>query len=473
MKAIKRVGLLISGALLSLGGVSRAHAQGTQPMVAIHDSELTRAMESEAASNGTPSGAGTTGNQWWPTDWHYFVMPDSLKEAFRSDGTAYTVVGDSNITAGALLTNGVPKYPILISLSSEAMSDAEIAPLTNYVAAGGFLFIGASAFTRGTNGVSRGDFAFANAMGVHMVFPALTNWGLDTYLTVQANNRIVNDIPGGTNTWRMPSSSEEIPWGISPAHIPIEPHDTWQVSAGGATVLAQGDNYPYILIKQYGKGYFIYDAAFQPLVGHGGFAPGMYTYMIFRRSIEWAFESANLPIPKLSPWPYQYDSAFMVRHDLENYPNEIADLLLSAQIEYTNGAKGDYYFCTGTLRQDMSGDYNTNTVVQSLRAAVQSYGATIGPHNGGLPNPYNSDLFETNGIGSSYDYWHWGPDEVLDTSPAGYSSGTAYASIAGNFLRRCGILAHRTGKQLDAHLGGLLLQRNARKLPQQPGRLGR
>jgi hypothetical protein len=427
MKEVKWLRIVLLGSLLIAGGVGRAHSQGTQPLVAIHDSELTRAMETEIASNGTPTGQGTTGHQWWPTDWHYFVMPDSLKQAFQSDGTAYTVLGDSNITAGALLTNGVPKYPIFISLSSEAMRDDEIAPLTNYVAAGGFLFVGGSSFTRNTNGTSRGDFALANAMGVHMVVNGLTNWGLANYLTTQTNNRIVNDIPSGANTWQMPAYSEEIVWGTSPTHNYLAPHDVWQVQAGGATVLAQGDNYPYILIKQYGKGYFIYDAAFEPLMGHGGFAPGMYAYMIFRRSIEWAFESANLPILKLSPWPYQYNAAFMVRHDLENYDNEIADLMASAQVESSNGAKGDYYFCTGTLRQDMYSLYNTNTVISSLRQAVTNYGASIGPHNGGLPNPYNPALYETNGIGSTYDYWHWGPDEVLDTSPPGYANGTAYA----------------------------------------------
>ena len=143
-----------------------SQGQGTQPLVAIHDSELTRAMESMPASGSTPTGSGTTGNQWWVTQWHYFVMPDAIKEALRSDGTTFTVLGDSNILAGALTNaNGSPKYPILISLASEAVDDAEIAGLTNYVAAGGFLFVGSSSFTRNTNGTSRGDFAIANALG--------------------------------------------------------------------------------------------------------------------------------------------------------------------------------------------------------------------------------------------------------------------------------------------------------------------
>ena len=110
-------------------------------------------------------------------------MPDSLKEALRSDGTAFTTVSDAQITAGNLLdTNGRPNYPIVISLTSEAMRDDEIAPLTNYVAAGGWLFVGGSSFTRNTNGATRGDFAIAAQMGVHMVKAVLTNCGPATQL---------------------------------------------------------------------------------------------------------------------------------------------------------------------------------------------------------------------------------------------------------------------------------------------------
>ncbi len=437
---------LVTGLCCLLGAARLARAQ-TQPLVAIQDSELTRAFETQTAANGTPNGSGTTGKQWWPTDWHYFVMPESLEEMFRSDGTAFTLVSDANISAGSLLTNGVPKYPIMISLAAEAMQDSEIAPLTNYVAAGGILFVGSSSFTRNTNGTTRGDFAIANAMGVHMVNNTLLNWGLTTYLTPTTNipavnNPIIQDIPAGQNTWRMPAYSEEISWGTDPTHSYMAPHDVWQVNAGAATVLAAGDNYPYITINQYGKGYVIYDAAFQPVIGHGGFAPGMYAYMIFRRSVEWAFQSANLPVPKLSPWPYQYDAAFMERHDLENYTNEIEQILQSAQYEWSNNVKGDYYFCTGQLRQDMYSLINTNTVINNMRTAVSTYGATIGPHNGGLRNQDNySGLTETLGSASTYDYWHWGQDEILDVPGPitnlgiSYPDGTNYSlmSISNSF----------------------------------------
>ena len=351
------------------------------------------------------------------------MLPEALKEAFRSDGTASTVVHDSDISAGLLQGDGSPKFPIVISLASEAIRNDEIAPLTNYVAAGGFLVVGSSAFTRNPDRHgSRGDFAFGSEMGVHTATSGLINWSPNSTFNKQGDHRIVSHIPGGQLSWRMPSSAEEIPWGTSPSHPFLAPHDLWQVQAADATVLATGDSSPYVTVKPYGKGCFIYVAAFQPLVGHSGFAPGMYSYAIFRRAIEWAFESANIPLPKLSPWPYQYDAAFTLRHDLENYQNEIANIEASAQFEASHGAKGDYYFCTGTLREEMSPGYDTNAVIAGIRSAVVNYGASVGPHNGGLRNPNNPSLTL-----NDYDYWHWGPDEALDTTPAGYPNGKAYA----------------------------------------------
>ena len=451
--------------------------QGTQPIVAVHDSELTRALESMPASGATPTGPGTTGNQWWPTNWHYFVMPDSVKETLRSDGTAYTVVGDSNIVAGVLTNaDGSPKYPIVISLASEAVDNGEIAQLTNYVAAGGFLFVGSSSFTRTTNGTTRGDFAIASAMGVDMVVPALTNWFMDVTFTKVSNHPLLSMFPGGLLQWQMPSSSDEISWpvytrfsGEDPdATDPGLPHMVWQVQANGATVIAQGDgNAPYLLVKPYGKGYFIYDAAMQPLLGHGGWAPGMYAYSILRNAIQWAFQSAGLPVVKSSPWPYPYNAAVMFRHDMEAIPTNIISIEASAQFEHTNGASGDYYFCTGTLRLDMPNPTLTNTIA-SLQRAISLYGATINAHNGGLTNinnvyspplvsieshlgqlmsegwlttlePYTDPIlapFPSSGL--EYDYWHWSPDEILDLTnlPPGYASGSAYsvASISNSFV---------------------------------------
>ncbi len=402
-------------------------------MVAIHDSEFTRALESMPASGATPTGPGTTGFQWWPTSWHYFVMPNAMKEALRSDGTAFTVIGDSNILSGSLLdAGGNPNYPIVISLASEAIDNNEIARFTNYVAAGGVLFVGSSSFTRATNGVSRGDFAFAAQMGMHMTTPAMTNWNLNSTFTVVNNNFLVSHIPQGTLTWQMPSSSEEISWPEA-FHPPNPPnnllHMVWQVSPTTATVIAQGDSFPYLLIQPYGKGWFIYESAMEPLLGHGGWAPGMYAYGIIRNAIQWAFQNAATPIPKLSPWPYQYNAAVIFRHDMEGISNLIVSITPSSQWEAANGARGDYFFCTGELREDMGNPSNT---VAALQQDIKLYGATISSHNGGLTNinSYSPPLTP-----DSYDYWHWGPDEVLDDHPAGYANGKAYAlaSISNSF----------------------------------------
>jgi hypothetical protein len=343
------------------------------------------------------------------------------------------ILSDADISAGRLLdTNGQPKYPIFISLAAEAIGNRQIAQLTNYVAAGGFLFVGSSAFTRNPDGTTRGDFAFANELGVHMVTPGLTNWRPNYTFTKVLEHRLVSHIPGGAPLyWEMPGAAEESPWGIYPhPGNPTPASLVWQVQVGNAKVIAAGDTYPYLLDKQFGQGHFLYYAPLQPLLGNGGWSPGMYAYLIFRNAIQWAFESAKLPLPRLSPWPYPYDAALMVRHDLEDYQAEISSIESFAQFENSLGAKGDYYFCTGTLRDEMSGIYDTNAVIASFRRAISNYSATIGPHNGGLRNPSTPTL-ATN----QYDYWHWGPDEALDATPAGFPDGKTYAltSLSNSF----------------------------------------
>jgi hypothetical protein len=381
------------------------------------------------------------------TNWNYFVMPESVKEALRSDGTPFVVVSDLDIANGVLLNgNGTPKYPILISLATEVIRDEEIAALTNYVAAGGFVLAGSSSFTRYTNGGFRGDFALASQMGVSCSPASAGNWAYNYDLYKAASHILVNDIPTNGVVWRMPTSADEISWGTCLTHSIYcagtgynGPHPIWQAQVptnSGAQVLAWGDTYPYLTVNPYGSGQFIYDAALQPLLGHGGFAPGMYAYVIFKRAIEWAFESAQLPVVRLSPWPYQYNAAFMVRHDLENYVAEVAAVEASAQVEYTNGVKGDYYFCTGAITND---GVDTATIVAGLQEAIAYYGATISSHNGGLENPRGTEdtnsCCDMNDGSSTYEYFHWGPDEALDL-PGGYydasnSLATSFAQIEG------------------------------------------
>ena len=438
---------LLPAPVLAAGAPAPAFQASTFPVpaVAIHVSELTQVLETTPASPPTPTGAGTTGYQWWPTSWHYFVMHESLKEALRSDGTPFVTVSDADIAAGRLLNpDGSPVYPIVISLASEAIADAEIAPLRNYVSAGGFLFVGSSAFTRNPNGTTRGDFALASEMGLHMVNTGLQNWAQNTTFTKAMEHRLVSHIPSGTLIWRMPLTSEEIPWGVSPSHSVHGNHYVWQVRTSDATVVANGDNNPLLATKSYGQGQFIYHGAMQPLIGHGGFDSGMYAYRIYRNVIEWAFASANLPIIKLSPWQYPYDAAFMARHDFENDTALISSIEASARFEASVRAKGDYYFTTGAIRigsQDTRlSDTQKTQVIASLQRAVSDYGATIGSHNGGLKNPVNLSLQP-----GEYEYWHWGPDEALDTTPSGYANGKAYAytSISTSFQDIQGWLSGR------------------------------
>ena len=408
--------------------------QSPEPFVAIHVSELTQALETTPATPPTPTGAGFSGYQWWYTSWHYFVAYESLKEALRSDGTPFVEVSDSDIAAGKLLNpDGSPRYPILISLASEAIADYEISPLRNYVSAGGFVFVGSSAFTRYPDGAYRGDFALAGEMGLHMANSNQTesnnwNWHGNKHFTKTADHRLTSHIPNGTLVWNSPLTADEIPWGNSPAHVIHGMHWTWSVVAGGATVIANGDSGPLLTVKNYGQGQFIYHGAIQPLIGHGMIDPSMYAYLIYRRAIEWAFESFSLPIVKLSPWRYPYDAALVVRHDFEEYVDLVKTIKSSAQFEHSLGAVGDYYFCTGALRTYTGAD--KTAIINSLRDAVAYYGATIGSHNGGLKNPGNLSL-----LPSDHDYWHWGPDEALDQSPPGYANGKAYAyaSILSSF----------------------------------------
>ena len=220
----------------------QAIAQPPQPFVAIHVSELTQALETMPAVAPTPTGSGTSGFQWFYTSWHYFVAYESLQEALRSDGTPFVTVSDSDIAAGNLLnSDGSPRYPIVISLASEAIADNETTPLSNYVSAGGFLLVGSSAFTRNPDGTTRGDFALASEIGLHMANPSLQNWYENDSFTKTVNHQLTNDIPDGTLVWNDPLYSDEIPWGISPTHVLHTVQNVWQVTDGGATVLANGD----------------------------------------------------------------------------------------------------------------------------------------------------------------------------------------------------------------------------------------
>jgi len=133
-----------------------------------------------------------------------------------------------------------------------------------------------------------------------------------------------------TYSWRWSlrgaprTKSEEISWGISTNHTYLAPHDLWRVSAPGATVLATGDSFLTSRLRSMAKAGLFIVRSCSPWLGMA----------VSRRACTPTFSSAKRssgltkPIichpPKISPWPYPYDAAFMVRHDLENFTNEIA-----------------------------------------------------------------------------------------------------------------------------------------------------
>ena len=134
LEAMGRIGiamacLLAAAMVMAPGAVLAQTSTSPLPVVAIHVSENTPALATTPATGSTPTGAGTTGYQWFYTSWNYFVGYESLEEALRSDGTPFVTVTDAQIAAGQLLnSNGTPRYPIVISLASEAINNNEVAP---------------------------------------------------------------------------------------------------------------------------------------------------------------------------------------------------------------------------------------------------------------------------------------------------------------------------------------------------------
>ncbi len=388
---IRWLNLILTGSLLlssfsvtlSIPSKVVQAASATQPRVAIHVSGYTQALDPGS----------------WYTSWHYFVMHDSLEEVLRSDGTPFVLLTDTQIEAGELMDGTTPRYPILFSLASEAISDDEVTHLRDYISAGGFLFSGSSSYTRLANGTARGDFALAIEMGMHI--SGSPSWHSNQNFTKQQEHRLVNGIPNGSLLWSMIDNHMSTGAGSFPVlNVTLD-------GINPPVLIANDASGPLITTKKYGLGQIIYHGAFQPLIGIGGYVSDTYSYLIYRNAIEWAFESANLPIIKVSPWPYEYDAALTIRKDFENTPYRILSIEADEELNDSVGAKGDYYICTGTLR---AGSPDTQLTEQQktdgremLRRAVADHGATIGSHNGGL------------GIGgdpNAYGYYHWGPDQV-------------------------------------------------------------
>jgi len=80
------------------------------------------------------------------------------------------------------------------------------------------------------------------------------------------------------------------------------------------------------------------------------------------------FNRTTCRLSKSAPWPYPYQAAVMFRHDLEAIPSLIDSVESSAEVEYLNGAKGEYYFCTGALREDYSPSAQVAEIASLQRA---------------------------------------------------------------------------------------------------------
>ena len=215
---------------------------------------------------------------------------------------------------------------------------------------------------------------------------------------------------------------------ISPWNLPLDsgtsvqatggggPHYFWQAyntAANPADTLITFPSSPYSYVmlatKAYSSGRFIYESELTPLDGFGIYAPGLYEYYFFRRAIEWAFQSFSIPIARLSAWPYQYDSAFLIRHDMDNSEDTVPWIADSAQTEAQLGVIGEYYVVTGDVRDSSDPSYLISLIQQA-----QAYGAIISIHNGGLNSHY--------WLGTSpgdYSYYHWGPDICITYNGTG------------------------------------------------------
>jgi len=386
--------LIVMSVFMTVAHFKPAEAQGstnTLPVVAVHVSENTESI--------------------WPTllpahphtDWAYFAIYESLEEALRSDGTPFVEVNDSLIESGGLLSGGEPKYPILISLAAECISDLAASQILQYVSSGGFAYVGSSAWTRYSNGTTRSNFALSAEMGVRCVATPPSNWNQLTYVYRNGTNRLVDFLPPSVNIspWNLPLDN-----GTSIQNTGAgNGHYFWQACNTGTgpaeivlTIPSSPSPYVMLATKAYSNGRFIYHSELTPMIGFSIYAPQMYEYTFFRRAIEWAFETRSLPLARLSPWPYQYDSAFIIRHDGDSGSSFV---LGSAQREKQLGVTGQYYIMTGLLLDDP----NNASYITQLQQAQDLYGAEIGPHNGGLNSHYWLGT-----LPGDYAYYHWGPD---------------------------------------------------------------
>jgi hypothetical protein len=342
-----------------------------------------------------------------------------LEVALSSDGTPFVEISDEDIEAGELMSGGKPKYPILFSLAAECISDAAVSKIESFVSAGGIVYVGSSSWTKRPDGSARTDFALSAQMGVKCVNVPPNNWvTVGTAIRIASNHRLVNHVPKDVSiNWRLPLTYNTTrPWTC---HY----HYAWATRVTDnepAEVLMTIGGYVMLATKAYSKGRFIYHCELAPLAGYAENAVDMYEYVFFRKAIEWAFDTHGIPLARLSPWKYQYNSAFVVRHDMDNSHSSVNWIVSSAQTEKALGVTGQYYIVTGEVRDSA----NYEALVAYLQQA-KDLGAEIGSHNGGL----NSTIWSGAQPGQ-YDFYHWGPDVAMLYHPSGREAGKDYANMS-------------------------------------------
>jgi len=279
--------------------------------------------------------------------WQYFQIYTLLEEALLSDGTAFVEISDADIERGGLLTSkGNPKYPILISLAAECISDQEAAAISLYVKNGGFAYIGSSSWTRYPDGSFRSNFALQLEMGISSTIHGAPNWIMigDQGARIRriSNHRLVDHLISNIPMrWAMPESYFDT-YKFYANGSPTS-HFAWSTYCITAEplVMVEGDNIPFLAIKNSEKGWYIYHAEISPLAGWGEGNAVLLEYTFFRKAIEWAFESLKLPLARVAVWPYPYKSAFILRHD------DISNPPLSAILEEeARGTTGQYFIVT-------------------------------------------------------------------------------------------------------------------------------
>ena len=345
IRTLAMVLVLLAASASALVSAMAEDTSPTRPVVAVHVSEYTRALNGAPQS---PAPSSDTRGMYYDSFSHAQVY-SMLEEALRGDGTPFVEVTDADIENGALLVGGVPAYPIVFSLMAEAVSDAEVGRIRDYVSAGGQVYVGGSSWIR------RPDGTFRNASDGHAEFPLSAEmglqsiameskpqggtwgWGEANAIRRTSSDKMVSHLTAGeTMIWPLPQKFDSDAADMYGAELEGQ-HPVWVTrltSQAPATVLADIPQLygasitgvPLIAAKQYGSGRFIYHAEMAPLAGYGGFAPDTSEYVFFREAIESAFRSARLPLVRLAAWRYQYTAALQTRWDCDFYDDGMTAL---------------------------------------------------------------------------------------------------------------------------------------------------